>query len=320
MDSSVILCINLFYLGSLIWFALFCLIACIRQKNRALLGIALYCLGAASLFYFRRIFPFPMAENTIDNSFIITGIYASIHLIVGSVLMAIFSFFKFPENRKLFPVLVFFYILLSVLLLVVLSVMFISGNADTAGYYFGMLVFYTAAAVIYLLYQFKRKIFSISWNKRLLRFIILLLLYYTALAVISICSRETPYYFVIIFQYFFLFYSFKIFSEKINNDYSELLTLKSNPSTGERSITCSSENGYNPVQKTGDIPDDKFKEYQFTRRENDIISLVVKGFPNREIGDKLCISPRTVDNHIYNIYKKVNCQNRIELINLLYVR
>ncbi|QXE18900.1 response regulator transcription factor [Clostridium sp. 001] len=41
------------------------------------------------------------------------------------------------------------------------------------------------------------------------------------------------------------------------------------------------------------------------------------GLSNKEIGNKLFISPNTVKNHVYNIYKKVNVKNKVELINLI---
>ena len=60
------------------------------------------------------------------------------------------------------------------------------------------------------------------------------------------------------------------------------------------------------------------KQYGITEREVEIIKLIVEGQNNQEIGEKLYISPNTVKNHIYNIYRKIGVKNRYELINLLH--
>lgn len=54
-----------------------------------------------------------------------------------------------------------------------------------------------------------------------------------------------------------------------------------------------------------------------TDREEEIILLAVRGLSNNEIGDKLCISVRTVESHLYNIFQKTGVKNRVQLINLL---
>ncbi len=52
-------------------------------------------------------------------------------------------------------------------------------------------------------------------------------------------------------------------------------------------------------------------------REKEIIRLVAQGLDNREIGEKLFISPKTVKNHITSIYAKTGARNRVQLVNLL---
>lgn len=54
-----------------------------------------------------------------------------------------------------------------------------------------------------------------------------------------------------------------------------------------------------------------------TNREKEIVDYIIMGLSNKEIGEKLFISPNTVKNHVYNIYKKVNVKNKVELINLV---
>ena len=54
-----------------------------------------------------------------------------------------------------------------------------------------------------------------------------------------------------------------------------------------------------------------------TRREKQILKLLVSGQSNQEIGDSLYISESTVKAHIYRLYKKMNVRCRKEA--MLYV-
>jgi len=54
-----------------------------------------------------------------------------------------------------------------------------------------------------------------------------------------------------------------------------------------------------------------------SEREKEIIRLVASGLDNREIGKRLFISPKTVKNHMTNIYAKTGARNRVQLVNLL---
>lgn len=56
----------------------------------------------------------------------------------------------------------------------------------------------------------------------------------------------------------------------------------------------------------------------FTKREAEIITLIIKNFTNKKIGEKLYISISTVKSHINNIYKKKEVTNRLDLINEIY--
>ncbi len=49
-------------------------------------------------------------------------------------------------------------------------------------------------------------------------------------------------------------------------------------------------------------------------RELEILELVVAGLSNYKISQELEISKRTVDNHMSNILKKTNADNRVELV------
>ena len=48
-------------------------------------------------------------------------------------------------------------------------------------------------------------------------------------------------------------------------------------------------------------------------REREIAELIAQGLTNREIADRLTISIRTVESHIYNARIKLDARNRHEL-------
>jgi len=60
-----------------------------------------------------------------------------------------------------------------------------------------------------------------------------------------------------------------------------------------------------------------YKEKRISIREQEIISLLLKGKSNQEIEDELFISLSTVKTHIYNIYKKLGIKSRWQLIHLV---
>ncbi len=52
-----------------------------------------------------------------------------------------------------------------------------------------------------------------------------------------------------------------------------------------------------------------------TPRENEIVMHICEGKNNKEIAELLFISQNTVRNHIYNIYRKLEVKNKVELLN-----
>jgi DNA-binding NarL/FixJ family response regulator len=56
------------------------------------------------------------------------------------------------------------------------------------------------------------------------------------------------------------------------------------------------------------------KKSLLTEREIEIIKLIVEGLSNKEIADKLFISPRTVDTHRTNLMKKLEVNNVAGLV------
>jgi DNA-binding CsgD family transcriptional regulator len=65
------------------------------------------------------------------------------------------------------------------------------------------------------------------------------------------------------------------------------------------------------------VPDEFIREYGISRREAEVIPKLCAGESSKSIADTLYISPRTVENHIQNIYRKCGVGRRLELVNLL---
>ena len=61
------------------------------------------------------------------------------------------------------------------------------------------------------------------------------------------------------------------------------------------------------VQSVQSVP-----SVQLSRREVEVLSLVMEGKPSREVAEALFISKRTVDFHLERIYGKLSVSNRIQ--------
>ena len=53
---------------------------------------------------------------------------------------------------------------------------------------------------------------------------------------------------------------------------------------------------------------------EFTEREREIIKLCNEGLQSKQIADRFNISPRTVDTHKTNIFKKLGINNTVEMV------
>jgi DNA-binding NarL/FixJ family response regulator len=53
---------------------------------------------------------------------------------------------------------------------------------------------------------------------------------------------------------------------------------------------------------------------QLSAREREVLSLIADGIGNSEIADRLTLSPKTVRNHVYSIYRKLQVQDRAAAI------
>lgn len=65
------------------------------------------------------------------------------------------------------------------------------------------------------------------------------------------------------------------------------------------------------------LPNSQFGDMYFTKREQTVISHLVRGRTAKEIGELLFISKRTVETHIDHIKSKANCTSKSELIDKL---
>jgi DNA-binding CsgD family transcriptional regulator len=63
--------------------------------------------------------------------------------------------------------------------------------------------------------------------------------------------------------------------------------------------------------------DDMVLKYRISKRERDILILLIQRYSYKEISDKLFISNKTVETHIYHIYQKTGAKNKQELIKMI---
>jgi DNA-binding NarL/FixJ family response regulator len=69
-----------------------------------------------------------------------------------------------------------------------------------------------------------------------------------------------------------------------------------------------------PVDASRDAPSvaDGVPPTGLTRRETDVLRLIVAGNSNQEIAAALVLSTRTVERHIANVYSKLGARNRVD--------
>jgi DNA-binding NarL/FixJ family response regulator len=68
------------------------------------------------------------------------------------------------------------------------------------------------------------------------------------------------------------------------------------------------------IRKTAKTDEPKGKVSRLTPREREILQLIAEGLSNREIAEKLFISPKTVKVHRFNLMEKLGLHNTAEII------
>jgi two-component system nitrate/nitrite response regulator NarL len=55
-------------------------------------------------------------------------------------------------------------------------------------------------------------------------------------------------------------------------------------------------------------------DFGLTPREREVVGLIVAGYTNKDLAQKLSISEQTVKHHLTNIFDKLGVSNRLELV------
>lgn len=71
-------------------------------------------------------------------------------------------------------------------------------------------------------------------------------------------------------------------------------------------------------EKSKEFEDIFIKKSSLSKREIEVMNLVIEGFDNQKIAEKLFISKHTVQSHRKNIFKKMDVHSVAELIKLLH--
>lgn len=75
-----------------------------------------------------------------------------------------------------------------------------------------------------------------------------------------------------------------------------------------------------PVPRRGrgdSVVPERLRALGVTSRELDVLNLVADGLTNREIADRLFLSPKTVERHLTSLFTRTSCRARVELAELL---
>ena len=84
----------------------------------------------------------------------------------------------------------------------------------------------------------------------------------------------------------------------------------------EKVIESFVKSNNNPSEKVETQINESRNLFELTRREIDVLRLIVEGKKSTDIGNKLFISINTVDTHRKNIMSKCNTKNVAELVKL----
>ncbi|MFY9232970.1 MAG: helix-turn-helix transcriptional regulator [Fimbriimonadaceae bacterium] len=58
---------------------------------------------------------------------------------------------------------------------------------------------------------------------------------------------------------------------------------------------------------------------KLTRCEQEVLALIQRGLTSQEVADRISISKRTVDYHLYMIYRKFGVHNRLQAVRTVHL-
>ena len=67
-------------------------------------------------------------------------------------------------------------------------------------------------------------------------------------------------------------------------------------------------------QQTDGTEHDRFATLNLTQRERDVLLLLTEGLSNAQIGDRLHLSPRTIEKYVSKLLQKTDTSNRAEIV------
>ncbi len=82
----------------------------------------------------------------------------------------------------------------------------------------------------------------------------------------------------------------------------------------ERSHTIQTEWQFRARSSAPDEPEPADITIDFAPREREVLEHLVKGLSNAEIGDRIHLSPRTVEKYVSKLFRKTDTNNRAELV------
>ena len=103
------------------------------------------------------------------------------------------------------------------------------------------------------------------------------------------------------------------------NDLSDNVTfLQTESGTHRVRTTCNKDGRENRITVIEPFPPDyalhpRLKAFGLTGRQQEVATLVIHGFSNKEIANRQCLSEQTVKDHLYDIFEKVKVHSRCEL-------
>ena len=77
--------------------------------------------------------------------------------------------------------------------------------------------------------------------------------------------------------------------------------------TNEKDFLFSSSEGISCIKSY-------LQQKGLSKRESEVVILVVQGLTNKQVADKLCVAEKTVKFHLTNVYKRMNISRRSEII------